>query len=140
MQIIISKNAEIRKFILPKSAEIRKFILSKNAEIRKSFLPKMRKIAKCLMCKLEKERNVYVLSIWRDGYQLLPACCIFLEKSFFARKLCRRYFSLWQFVGISDIPLRLIVFQLVTVFSKCNCDRTADGITYLLLREVYICT
>ena len=44
MQIIISKNAEIRKFILPKSAEIRKFILSKNAEIRKFILPKMRKI------------------------------------------------------------------------------------------------
>ena len=104
------------------------------------FFAKMRKIAKCLICKLEKERNVYVLSTWQDGYQLLPACCIFLEKSFFARKLCRRYFSLWQFVGISDIPLRLIVFQLVTVFSKCNCDRTADGITYLLLREVYICT
>ena len=91
MQIIISKNAEIRKFILPKSAEIRKFILSKNAEIRKSFLPKMRKIAKsfllkmrkiakCLICKLEKERNVYVLSTWRDGYQLLPACGAFRKK------------------------------------------------------------
>ena len=46
------------------------------------FLPKMRKIAKCLICKLEKERNVYVLSTWRYGYQLLPACCVFLEKSF----------------------------------------------------------
>ena len=80
MQIIISKNAEIRKFILPKSAKIRKFILSKNAEIRKSFLPKMRKIAKCLICKLEKERNVYVLSTWRDGYQSLPACGIFRKK------------------------------------------------------------
>ena len=44
------------------------------------FLPKMRKIAKCLICKLEKERNVYVLSIWRDGYQLLPACGIFRKK------------------------------------------------------------
>ena len=37
MQIIISKNAEIRKFIL-----------QKNAEIRKSFSLNMRKIAKCL--------------------------------------------------------------------------------------------
>ena len=38
----------------------------------------MRKIAKCLICKLEKERNVYVLSTWRDGYQVLPACGVFL--------------------------------------------------------------
>ena len=65
---------------MPKSAEIRKFILSKNAEIRKSFFAKMRKIAKCLICKLEKERNVYVLSTWRDGYQLLPACGAFRKK------------------------------------------------------------
>ena len=46
-------------------------------KIAKSFLLKMRKIAKCLICKLEKERNVYVLSTWRDGYQLLTACSIF---------------------------------------------------------------
>ena len=101
MQIIISKNAEIRKFILSKSAEIRKFILSKHAEIRKSFLLKMRKIAKCLMCKLEKERNVYVLSTWQDGYQSLPACSIFLKKVFARRKLCRRFFSL---CGSSEFP------------------------------------
>ena len=99
MQIIISKNAEIRKFILPKSAEIRKFILSKNAEIRKSFLPKMRKIAKCLICKLEKERNVYVLSTWRDGYQLLPACCVFLEKSFRVPKVMPKKVTLILFAN-----------------------------------------
>ena len=102
MQIIISKNAEIRKFILPKSAEIRKFILSKNAEIRKFILPKMRKftkcfwsnmrkIAKCLICKLEKERNVYVLSTWRDGYQLLPACGIFRKKFSCAEDCAEEY-------------------------------------------------
>ena len=90
MQIIISKNAEIRKFILPKNAEIRKFILSENAEIRKSFLPKMRKIAKCLICKLEKERNVYVLSTWRDGYQVLPACGVFRKKVFVCRRMAQR--------------------------------------------------
>ena len=41
----------------------------------------MRKIAKCLICKLEKERNVYVLSTWRDGYQVLPACGVFKKKN-----------------------------------------------------------
>ena len=65
------------------------------------FLPKMRKIAKCLMCKLEKERNVYVLSTWRDGYQSLPACCIFLEKSFRVPKVVPKNYLLdmlfnWQ--------------------------------------------
>ena len=49
-------------------------------KIAKSFLLKMRKIAKCLICKLEKERNVYVLSPWRDGYLLLPACGVFRKK------------------------------------------------------------
>ena len=48
----------------------------------------MRKIAKCLICKLEKERNVYVvLSTWRDGYQLLPACGVFQKKVFRAPKV-----------------------------------------------------
>ena len=78
---------------MPKSAEIRKFILSKNAEIRKSFFAKMRKIAKCLICKLEKERNVYVLSTWRDGYQLLPACGVFQKKVFRAPIVPKIYCS-----------------------------------------------
>ena len=56
-------------------------------KIAKSFLLKMRKIAKCLICKLEKERNVYILSTWRDGYQSLPACCVF-RKKFFRAESC----------------------------------------------------
>lgn len=57
--------------------EIAKSFLPKMRKIAKSFLLKMRKIAKCLICKLEKERNIYVLITWRDGYQLLPACGVF---------------------------------------------------------------
>ena len=65
------------------------------------FFAKMRKIAKCLICKLEKERNVYVLSTWRDGYQLLPACGIFLKKVFACRKVYETFYLVNA--GLSDL-------------------------------------